>query len=105
MHCGREFFFFIIVKKLFSFEKTNYKIINKFRFRSEFFSELGECFNALNENPDCRAIVLSGAGKYFTAGLDLKESLSWAQQLAEIEDSARKGHFLEKKIKAYQVKS
>lgn len=68
-----------------------------------FASELKACFDSLSENPDCRSIVLSAAGKYFTAGLDLKESLTWAQKLAEIEDSARKGHWLEKSIKTYQV--
>lgn len=73
-------------------------------FIASYFRELKECFNALSRNPDCRAIVLTAAGKHFTAGLDLKESLSWGQQLAEIEDSARKGHFLEQKIKDYQVR-
>lgn len=57
----------------------------------------------MSENPECRAVVISGAGKHFTAGLDLKESLSWGQQLAEIEDPARKGQFFERKIKEYQV--
>lgn len=47
--------------------------------------------------------MISGAGKHFTAGLDLKESLSWGQQLAEIEDPARKGKFFDKMIKEYQV--
>ncbi len=30
--------------------------------------EIGECFNALDEDSDCRAIILSGSGKLFTAG-------------------------------------
>lgn len=64
--------------------------------------ELKQCFDALSENPNCRAIVISGSGKHFTAGLDLKESLSWGQQLAEIEDPARKGKFFDKIIKQYQ---
>lgn len=68
-----------------------------------FTSELKACFESLNENPDCRSIVLSGAGKYFTAGLDLKDSLTWATKMAEFEDAARKGHWLEKRIKTYQV--
>lgn len=65
--------------------------------------DIKQCFDDLSENPECRAIVLTGAGKHFTAGLDLKESLQWGQELAGIEDSARKGAFLEKKIKTYQV--
>lgn len=32
------------------------------------FSELGKCFENLNEDPECRAIVLTGAGKLFCAG-------------------------------------
>lgn len=33
-----------------------------------FFREIGDCFNELNINPDCRVIVLSANGPYFTAG-------------------------------------
>jgi len=32
------------------------------------FREIGECFQELNEDSKCRAVVLSGAGKIFTAG-------------------------------------
>lgn len=97
MPCGCEFISLNLAGFLLDFLFIHYFL----HFDST--SELKACFESLSENPDCRAIVLSGAGKYFTAGLDLKESLTWAQQLADIEDSARKGHFLEKKIKTYQV--
>lgn len=32
------------------------------------FREIGTCFNELNEDENCRVIVLSGAGRLFTAG-------------------------------------
>lgn len=67
------------------------------------YSEMKQCFEELSENSECRVILLTGAGKHFTAGLDLKEAMVWGQELAAIEDSARKGHYLEKKIKLYQV--
>lgn len=62
-----------------------------------------QCFDALNENPECRVVLLTGAGKLFTAGLDLKTAMATGQQLGEIEEAARKGHFMEKRIKEYQV--
>lgn len=67
------------------------------------FSELKDCFNGLSNNPDCRAIVLSGAGKHFTAGLDLQSSLEMGQELAAIEEIGRRGNYMEKKIKDAQV--
>lgn len=66
--------------------------------------EIKHCFDALNENPDCRVVVLSGAGKHFTAGLDLKDAVGFAQQMGEIDEPARKGHFMEKRLKQYQVR-
>ncbi len=30
--------------------------------------EIKECFNGLNSDPDCRVVLLTGAGKNFTAG-------------------------------------
>ncbi|MCJ9428324.1 crotonase/enoyl-CoA hydratase family protein [Kordiimonas marina] len=38
------------------------------------FREIGEVFRHLDTQSDIRAVVLSGEGKHFTAGLDLKES-------------------------------
>jgi len=67
-------------------------------FNSALWTELQECFKQLNQSPDCRAVVLSAAGKHFTAGLDLQDALKLGQELAEIEEVSRKGHFLAKKI-------
>lgn len=33
-----------------------------------FLREIGQCFNQLGEDANCRSIVLSGAGKLFSAG-------------------------------------
>lgn len=38
------------------------------------FGEVGKVFHMLDDDPSVRAIILSGNGKHFTAGLDLKES-------------------------------
>jgi len=32
------------------------------------YREFGECFNEIHEDSKCRAVVLSGSGKIFTAG-------------------------------------
>lgn len=65
-------------------------------------SDIKECFENLHTNPDCRAIILSGAGKHFTAGIDLTSMIQLGQELAEIEDVSRKGYAIEKLIKLYQ---
>lgn len=67
------------------------------------YSELHQCFHQLNESSDCRAIVLSGAGKHFTAGLDLQSALQMGQDLGDIDEVGRRGHYLGKKIKSAQV--
>ncbi len=38
------------------------------------FREIGEAFRELDTVPSVRAIILSGNGKHYTSGLDLKES-------------------------------
>ena len=36
-----------------------------------FLSEIGAAFTNLGKDPNCRVIILSGAGKIFTSGIDL----------------------------------
>jgi delta(3,5)-delta(2,4)-dienoyl-CoA isomerase len=38
-----------------------------------FFQELRQVFDALSKDGDCRAIVVSGTGKAFSAGLDIRD--------------------------------
>lgn len=79
------------------FTSINYK-----RFCFCTYSEIGQCFNDLSESGDCRAIVLTGAGKHFTAGLDLRESFGNIEKIADLE-LGRKGLAMNKMIKLYQV--
>ncbi|XP_073828837.1 delta(3,5)-Delta(2,4)-dienoyl-CoA isomerase, mitochondrial [Musca autumnalis] len=74
-----------------------YNAINK-----EMWIEIKNCFESLSTNPDCRVIVLSGSGKHFTAGIDLTDMIQLGQELAEVEDVARRGAYLEPLIKLYQ---
>jgi delta(3,5)-delta(2,4)-dienoyl-CoA isomerase len=64
--------------------------------------EIGTCFEQLDSDENCRVIVLSGAGKLFTAGLDFQDMMKLAPELAEQEDVARKAKILMKSINAYQ---
>ncbi|XP_071962486.1 delta(3,5)-Delta(2,4)-dienoyl-CoA isomerase, mitochondrial-like [Antedon mediterranea] len=38
-----------------------------------FWKEFTECFDTIAHDPDCRVVILSGAGKAFTAGLDIMD--------------------------------
>ena len=51
-----------------------------------FWKEMVECFTLLSHDPDCRSVVLSGAGKVFTAGLDLKDFADFFGKLTEDTD-------------------
>ncbi|XP_054088314.1 delta(3,5)-Delta(2,4)-dienoyl-CoA isomerase, mitochondrial isoform X2 [Zeugodacus cucurbitae] len=71
-------------------------------FNKDMFVEIKKCFENLSTNPDCRVVVLSAAGKHFTAGLDLADAMKMGQELGAVDDVARKGTLLEHTIKLYQ---
>ncbi|GMT17434.1 hypothetical protein PFISCL1PPCAC_8731, partial [Pristionchus fissidentatus] len=60
----------------------------------EFLSEIGDVFTRLDTDSECRVIILSGAGRAFTAGLDLP-SISASLVLEDTLDIARKGRVVD----------
>ncbi|XP_070826246.1 delta(3,5)-Delta(2,4)-dienoyl-CoA isomerase, mitochondrial-like [Chaetodon trifascialis] len=66
-----------------------------------FWREMVDCFNEISENPDCRVVVVSGAGKIFTAGIDLHDLASSVLQ-PEGDDTARLSWNMRKTIMKYQ---
>lgn len=68
----------------------------------EMWLEIGQCFNSLNNDEDCRVVLLSAAGKVFTAGLDFNSMTQIAPKLAEYEDVARRCKILKEMIVTYQ---
>ncbi|XP_041796553.1 delta(3,5)-Delta(2,4)-dienoyl-CoA isomerase, mitochondrial isoform X2 [Chelmon rostratus] len=66
-----------------------------------FWSEMVDCFNELAVDPDCRVVVVSGAGRIFTAGIDLTDMASDVLQ-PEGDDTARVSWNLRKTITKYQ---
>ncbi|KAK3928758.1 Delta(3,5)-Delta(2,4)-dienoyl-CoA isomerase, mitochondrial [Frankliniella fusca] len=64
--------------------------------------EIGEAFQTLSDDKECRVIVLSASGKAFTAGLDLTDASLLAQSGDEDEDIARRCQRMYKIIKSYQ---
>ncbi|XP_062454280.1 delta(3,5)-Delta(2,4)-dienoyl-CoA isomerase, mitochondrial [Rhea pennata] len=66
-----------------------------------FWREMVECFRKIAQDPACHAVVISGAGKVFTAGLDLME-MGGEFLVVEGDDVARKAWNLRHKIRQYQ---
>ncbi|CAI9553079.1 unnamed protein product [Staurois parvus] len=66
-----------------------------------FWREMVLCFRALSDDTSCRAVVISGAGKMFTSGIDLTDLAGDFLQHEE-EDTARIAWNVRKKIKDYQ---
>ncbi|XP_073405182.1 delta(3,5)-Delta(2,4)-dienoyl-CoA isomerase, mitochondrial-like isoform X2 [Dendrobates tinctorius] len=66
-----------------------------------FWREMVLCFQALGEDSNCRAVVISGSGKMFTSGIDLMDLTNDFTQL-QGEDAARIAWGIRKKITEYQ---
>ncbi|XP_007953732.1 delta(3,5)-Delta(2,4)-dienoyl-CoA isomerase, mitochondrial [Orycteropus afer afer] len=66
-----------------------------------FWSEMVECFHKIAKDADCRAVVISGAGKMFTSGIDLMDVASVLMQ-REGEDVARISWYLRDVITRFQ---
>uniref|UniRef100_UPI00358EFE84 delta(3,5)-Delta(2,4)-dienoyl-CoA isomerase, mitochondrial n=1 Tax=Myxine glutinosa TaxID=7769 RepID=UPI00358EFE84 len=66
-----------------------------------FWREMVTCFDKIADDQDCRAVVLSGAGKLFTAGLDLQDMAGDLLNM-EGEDTARKSWHFRQFIKQCQ---
>ncbi|EDO38232.1 predicted protein [Nematostella vectensis] len=68
-----------------------------------FWREMVECFDQISKDGDCRAVVLSGAGKIFTAGNDhLMDMAGVLMSSADSDDPARKAIHIRQTILAYQ---
>ena len=65
----------------------------------EMWDEIGRVFDELSDTSDCRAIILSGNGKMFTAGIDLS---AFIQVVPQQPDSAHKSLSLLRTLKKFQ---
>lgn len=66
-----------------------------------FWRELVECFQKISKDSDCRAVVVSGAGKMFTSGIDLMDMATDILQPPG-DDVARIAWYLRDLISQYQ---
>ncbi|KAK6060501.1 enoyl-CoA hydratase/isomerase family protein [Cooperia oncophora] len=66
---------------------------------SKIWSEIEHVFEALDTDENCRVIILSGEGKAFSSGLDIKDGgLTDLVNLQDGEDIARKARQIRRKI-------
>lgn len=56
----------------------------------EIWTEMGDVFTRLDTDPDCRVVVLSGAGRMFSSGIDLGDLTQLASIVYSEEDVGRK---------------
>ncbi|XP_032524267.1 delta(3,5)-Delta(2,4)-dienoyl-CoA isomerase, mitochondrial isoform X1 [Danaus plexippus] len=83
-------------KHVFHVELNRPKQLNSIT--SLMWKELKDCFESLNENSECRVVLLSARGKHFTAGIDFNSLLEENSKAEEHEDVARKAKIFEKLI-------
>ncbi|XP_005987949.1 delta(3,5)-Delta(2,4)-dienoyl-CoA isomerase, mitochondrial [Latimeria chalumnae] len=65
-----------------------------------FWREMVECFHKITDDSDCRAVVVSGAGKAFTSGIDLMDMATMLQPQGD--DAARLAWNLRKTVVEFQ---
>lgn len=65
----------------------------------EVMDGLRNCFNSLREEDSLRAVVVTGEGRAFVAGADIKEFTSWTPDLAE--DYTEKGQRIFSQIEGF----
>jgi len=56
----------------------------------QMWTEIGDVFSKLDKDPNCRVVVLSAAGKMFSAGVDLADLNQLASIMFSEDDIARK---------------
>ncbi|XP_023667925.2 delta(3,5)-Delta(2,4)-dienoyl-CoA isomerase, mitochondrial isoform X2 [Paramormyrops kingsleyae] len=66
-----------------------------------FWSEMVDCFSQIAEDPECRVVVVTGAGKVFTSGIDLMDMAGNILQPTG-DDAARISWNLRRLVKKYQ---
>ncbi|KAI0241883.1 Delta(3,5)-Delta(2,4)-dienoyl-CoA isomerase, mitochondrial [Lamellibrachia satsuma] len=66
-----------------------------------FWREMVQCFQTISTDKDCRAVVVSGAGKMFTSGIDLIDAAGILAGDAE-DDISRKATKLHGIIQSFQ---
>ena len=69
---------------------------------NELWMEIGDVFDRIGQDGDCRVVVLSGAGKMFTSGIDLADLSSLVSLVYGEEDIARKTTQMYNKIRVLQ---
>ena len=68
----------------------------------DLWGEIGTVFQQLDSDPDCRAIILSGNGKMFCAGIDLSTLMEMGQAAGSEGDVARKAKIYYNIIRQFQ---
>ncbi|XP_023142429.1 delta(3,5)-Delta(2,4)-dienoyl-CoA isomerase, mitochondrial isoform X1 [Amphiprion ocellaris] len=67
-----------------------------------FWREMVECFTEIAEDRDCRVVLVSGAGKMFTAGMDLMDFAEDAFQPGDDNDTGRTSWNIRNMLHRYQ---
>jgi enoyl-CoA hydratase len=67
-----------------------------------FWQEMPQAMQELDENPDCRVVIIKGAGKHFSAGIDLSMLGEIQQMMMSKEDAGRVREKLRKMILGLQ---